>query len=117
MKKIIAAIIIVLFMASVGMAAEANKSVTKTASGVISAGPGILKQIIFATDGTNAITFALYDNASAASGTQPITTLTITTSSVDRVQTLPLDNIDFFNGLYADVTCSGTYGYTVVIKQ
>jgi len=89
---------------------QINIGTVITASGVITAKEGVLEQIIVATDGTNSVTLSLYDNASAASGTLVIPTMVFTSSSVDRIQTLPVANKKFFNGLYASVTCSGTFG-------
>jgi hypothetical protein len=48
-----------------------------TASGIVTSKPGALKQIIVATDGTNAVTLSLYDNATAASGTLIVPTMVI----------------------------------------
>jgi hypothetical protein len=78
-----------------------------TASGIVSAGPGKLTQVIVATDATNAVSLSFYDNASAASGDKVIPDLVITTSAIDRVQTLPVDGKRFYNGLYVAITCSG----------
>ena len=66
------------------------------------------------TDGSNAVTVDIYDNASAASGTKLIPTATITTSATDRIQTInPPKRIRVKNGIYVNVTCSGTVGYMV----
>ena len=76
-------------------------------------GRGYFFEISVVTDGSNAVTVDIYDNT-AASGTKLIPTWVITTSSTDRAQsyTAPAP-IRVVNGIYVDVTCSGTVKYIV----
>ena len=92
------------------MERDVTPSATITASGVITAKRGILHGIIFVTDGTNAVTVNLYDNASAASGDKLIPTDTIITSSgTDRLQSIGFNPpARFENGCYIELTTSGT---------
>ncbi|MFA5240627.1 MAG: hypothetical protein WC476_13105, partial [Phycisphaerae bacterium] len=63
-----------------------------TASGVYSAdalaqpGPGYFYGIALTTDGTNAVTVSVYDNATTNSGKLIIPTFVATTSATDRVK-------------------------------
>ena len=87
----------------------------QTATATIKSGAGILGQIAVVTDGTNAVTIDVYDNASAASGTKLMPTWVITTSATDRCQSwdAPGDGVRFMNGLYVVITCAGTVKYIV----
>lgn len=81
---------------------------SKTASALIRTGKGIFSGIIISTDGTNAVTLDIYDNTSAA-GTKLVPTLTITSSAVDRVQSIkpPGAPVSFETGLYVNVSVAG----------
>ena len=119
MKKLYAAIIIVLLFASTSLAAEWSfGSGMQTGSAAIHAGPGMLRQIIVSTDGSTPVVIDLYDHASTPSGTRLIPTWTVTTSSVDRIQTLPIDNERFTNGIYANIVSGApSPGYVVLWKE
>lgn len=110
-RKIFAITIILVLLAGIAVAQEAYMRVTatKTADAAIMAGPGLLHGIVFVTDGTNAVTVNVYDNASAATGTKLLPTDTIiTTSSANRVQAIGFDPpINCINGAYVDVTVGG----------
>lgn len=93
---------------------ECMPSDEQSASAAILAADGWFHGITVITDGANAVTVDIYDNASAASGTKLIPTATITTSATDRIQTInPPKPIRVKNGIYVNVTCSGTVGYMV----
>lgn len=117
-KRLLAVIFCILFFATVAIGADWSKgSGAKSASAVISTKGGVLRQIIITTDGSDAVTFDLYDNASAASGTKMIPTWTVTTSSTSRIQSLVIDNARYGSGLYANVVCSGTVSYVVIYRD
>ena len=119
MKNLYAAIITVLLFASTSMAAEWSfGSGMQTGSAAIHAGPGMLRQIIVSTDGSTPVVIDLYDHASTPSGVRLIPTWTVTTSSVDRIQTLPIDNERFTNGIYANIVSGApSPGYVVLWKE
>lgn len=118
MKKL--CIIIVVLLAFITQAQAANlKSVGKTADAAITSGTGWLKGIIIHTDGTNSVTLAVYDHASAASGSKLFSTLTVTTSSANRATTISFDDREcpYFNGIYVDITTAGTVTYDVYFES
>ena len=76
---------------------------------VVASGPGYLYGISCKTDGTNAVTFQIYDNASEASGTRIVQDYICSTSSTNRVCVFGWEPpIPFTNGIYVDVTSSDT---------
>lgn len=79
-------------------------SLEKTESAALVATGGKLYGLMVATDGTNAVTVDLYDNASAASGASLCPTFVVTSSATDRVQYFPFPGVRFKNGVYASVT-------------
>ena len=83
-----------------------------TADGAAWAGAGELHYIYIRTDGTNAVTIvAIYDHATAASGsTLFVSNWVVTTSASDmeRIIVFP-EPVLFRNGLYFDFTCAGTF--------
>ena len=120
MKKFIVTIAIVLLLVALCAPswAGSSRSIGNTADAAITAGSGILTSIVFHTDGTNSVTAAIYDNATAASGSKIISTPTITTSSSNRVTVITFDRDEGFyaNGIYVDVTTSGTVTYDVYFE-
>lgn len=91
------------------MQSEPSKSSgRRTADAAILARPGRLTGLVLEGDGTNAASVIIYDNASAASGTE-LYKLMLKASSNDLILTavLPEGGIECFNGLYADVTGTG----------
>jgi len=70
------------------------------------------------TDGTNVVTLDIYDNASAASGTKLIPTWVITTSSTNKYAGFDAPQpIRCKNGIYVNITCSGTVKYIVYYSE
>lgn len=115
MKRILIALLIVLFLSTGTLAGEwCKQSTQKTADAAITTSEGVFYGIIFSTDSANYVDVDVYDNASAASGTKLIPTTRITTSATDRVQSISfMPPIRFYNGIYVDITCSGTINYMV----
>ena len=118
MKKLFIALLILFFTASAAWGADI-KSVGNTADGVITVGAGYLKGMIIHTDGTNSVTFAVYDHATAASGNKLFSTITVTTSAANRTTALSFDGQEcpYFNGIYVDLTTSGTVTYDVYFES
>lgn len=109
---------ILLFAVSADAEGLYRSSGEQSADAAITTTAGVLRGIMVATDATNAVTVSIYDHASAASGTELIPTTIITTSSTDRAQGvfLPFD-VGFVNGIYVDITCSGTVAYVVYYRN
>ncbi len=121
MKKLIVLIsVFVLFFSAQVFAAERFylSSDEQTLDAAITATKGIFRGILVATDGTNSVTVSIYDNATTNSGTELIPTTVITSSATDRAQliALPFD-VYFLNGIYVDITTSGTAGYVVYYRN
>ena len=92
-------------------------SVTKTGSACILESKGLFYGILLITDGTNAVTLDIYDNTTA-SGIKIIPTTTVTTSAADRIRSLSFAlPLHVSNGIYVNVTCSGTVTYMVYFEE
>jgi hypothetical protein len=91
---------------------QKQASTTQTGDVALTATGGLLAGLMVITDGTNTVTMDIYDNATAASGKKLVPTMPITTSSTNRISTFALD-VPYHNGLYFDITCSGTVSYMV----
>ena len=88
------------------MTATNLSSGLKTADAVILDRRGILSGINLITDKTNDLTLILYDNASAASGTELFKTQIVGTDDTAYIE-MPEGGIRCSNGIYADVTGTG----------
>lgn len=117
MKKIIVLLIALLAVPAVAFQPEEwmHQTATLTADAAAVTGAGYIYGIVIVTDGTNAPTFAVYDNT-AGSGTKIVPDLVLT--ATPRVQTLSLDpSVAFSNGVYVDITLSaGTVAYMVYYR-
>lgn len=109
MKKLLAALAIMFTLAS---SAWAVGVVGSTGDALIAVGRGSFRGIIVHTDATNSVTVDIYD-ATSATGTKLLSSWTVTTSAVDRVQAIGFSDNEcpFENGIYVDVTTSGTVTY------
>lgn len=78
----------------------------KNADAAITTRPSRVKCLTVLTDGTNAATVVLYDNASAASGTVLAKAIC---AGADRTMFISMDDngCEASNGIYADVTGTG----------
>ena len=88
----------------------------KTASAVIFARPCSFAGLTIATDGTNAVTVDVYDNATAATGTKLIPTWIVPTSSANRIAALEFLHMKRCeNGIYVNISVAGggACSYTV----
>ena len=118
MKKALSIIAIVLLLAGMAGAVEWTNKSSQTATAAITTTSGYLHGIMLATDGTNAVTISVYDNASAASGTKLIPTQVVTTSAANRSTAISISPaVIFYNGVYVEITCSGTVAYIVYYKN
>lgn len=83
----------------------AKSSGLKSSSAVIAARPAVVKSVQAIADGTNAATITVYDNASAASGTELCQII------VDAGLTYEFfandDGVEAFNGLYLSLSGTG----------
>lgn len=93
-------------------------SSTKTADSLIHTGPGWFYGFVCYTDGTNSVTFAVYDNTSKT-GTPILPNFVCQTSSSNRVCVFGTGDIPipFDTGLYIDITSSdATPDYVVFYR-
>ena len=75
----------------------------------------VVTGMILVTDGTNDCTATLYDHKSAASGTQLSPVLTV--AGADNYGGAMLPEVEARNGVYADLTTSGTCTVTVYYQE
>jgi hypothetical protein len=117
MKKILIACLVLVYLAC-SLPCFAGAKIGKDADAAITSGHGYLTSIIINTDGTNAVTVKAYDNASEASGSKLFSDIIIVTSATNRyaILTFAPDECLFANGIYIDVTTSGTVTYDVYFK-
>ena len=91
-------------------------SAVKTGSACVLESKGLFYGILLTTDATNSVTLDIYDSVTA-SGTKIIPTCTITTNSADRLRSLSFAlPLHVSNGIYVNVTCSGTVTYMVYFE-
>lgn len=83
-----------------------------TAGKVIKNSPGLLHGLVVNTDGTNAVTVTVYDNAAAASGT---IVAKITVLAADRTGGLVGIDVGCDNGIF--VVISGTGGTAILYYE
>jgi uncharacterized alkaline shock family protein YloU len=116
MKKLFKKIFIVLAVLLMATEALANGIVGNTGDALIATGRGYFKGIIVHSDGTNSVTVDIYDNTTAA-GTKLVSSTIFTTSASNRTGVLGFSDQEapFTNGIYVDVTTSGTVTYDVYI--
>ena len=89
-------------------------SAEKSADASIFDGAGYILGIMMATDGTNDVTVDIHDNATSATGKNLIPTTVMTTSASNRSTAIAFDPpIAYYNGIYVNITTSGTCSYTV----
>lgn len=89
-----------------------------TADASVLKSAGYLYSMVVATDGTNNVTFDLYDNASAASGDKLLPSFTIVTATTNVFTAVNFKTPLAYNkGVYVDITTSGTVGYTLYYRN
>jgi hypothetical protein len=87
-----------------------------TASGIAMAAQGLFLGVLLGTDGVNDPLITIYDNASAASGTEVMPTTTFDASALGLNGFMPGFAISCINGLYVEITCAGTVEVTVLYR-
>jgi hypothetical protein len=97
------------------MTSPSTSAGLKTADAVIRVGPTIATGVHIITDGAADATVELFDHASAASGTS-IFKITVTGADDSTPINLPLNGVYCKNGVYANITTSGTMGYIVYYR-
>ena len=119
MRKFLAALLIILMVAipaTAGRYQISQISTVKTDDAAVVTENCVFDGLIVVTDGTNNVTFNIYDNASAASGTKLIPTDLIVLGS-SRTFALSYDPpVEAVNGIYVDITTSGTVAYMILYR-
>jgi len=112
MKKLLSIVLFCLLMfGGVAYAKDIKPTTEQDSAAAVFTGPGFFAGISITTDGTNNVSVDIYDNT-AASGKQ--LTQTLVFIGTDRVRTFSVGNlIKVDNGIYVNLTCSGTYEYVV----
>lgn len=91
-------------------------SAVKTADALIITGAAVFDGLIVQTDGSNNVTFTIYDNTSATGTKITPTSLTVTGSS--QSWALSYDPpVGCSTGIYVDITTAGTVAYQVLYRQ
>jgi opacity protein-like surface antigen len=122
MKKILIIAMAILLIAGTVFARDwVRHSTSKSATGAIVSGPGVLHYILFWTDGATPNTVNAYDYSStfgmATTTEVPLmpSDFPLTTSATDRAQKIPFaPGVRFFNGIY--VVLSSTAEYMVYFE-
>lgn len=86
-----------------------------TADGLVRTDKTIVTGVYINTDGANDARVVLYDNASAASGTV-IFDQTVTGADDSIPFNLPDDGVYCKNGVWADITTTGTMSFIVYFR-
>ena len=85
----------------------------QTADAAIMESPGVFYGVIVMPDGSHDVTVSIYDNASAASGTKILPTLTFAGDGGAQAFAAPYP-IRCRNGIYVDITTAGTVAYVIL---
>jgi hypothetical protein len=85
----------------------------KTADALILTGAGYFHQIVVMPDGSNDVTFSIYDNTSAT-GTEILPTLTF--AGDGGAQASPPVWVSVDSGIYVDITTAGTVAYVILYR-
>ena len=112
--KIIVAIIALLALFTVCYSAEIYPSAEKTADALIKTGSGTYGGMIVITDATNACTVKVYDNTAASGRVLDDGTCVGATVTCKYLFPWP---ISFDNGVYADMTTSGTCTFIIFTNK
>ena len=121
MKTIAAVLFALLILAGSALAWTPEEhmeySATETADALIHTGPGFFYGFVCLTDATNAVTFKLYDNTSAA-GTRIGPDFICSSSSTNRMCVFGTGfGVAFGTGLYIDITSvDATPDYTIFYR-
>ena len=122
MKAKITALILALLIVSVSAWAftpdeHMGNSTTKTADALIHTGAGYFYGFVCKTDGTNAVTFQVFDGTSA-SGTQVFPDFICQTSSTNRLCVFGTGySIAFSTGLYINIdSTDASPDYTILYR-
>ena len=121
MKKITALTFALLILAGSALAFQPEEwmgySATKTADALIHTGPGYFYGFTCLTDGTNSVTFKIYDNTSGT-GTRIGNDFICVTSATNRTCVFGTGYaVPFNTGLYIDITSTdATPDYTIFYR-
>lgn len=116
MKKILIGMISFFVLTGTALALQdyTNSSYANTSDGIGYAHPCYLVKVKGKTDGTNNLTIKVYDNASAASG-NVVAEFTIIGADLKGGEMFT--NLKIANGLYVDMTTSGTGTWWVEFRK
>ena len=120
MKKILLTVFLAIFLiASPVYAGDwCYPTIEYTDDAAASTTSGLFHGILLVTDATYPVTLSIYDNASAASGTELIPTCTITTSATNRLSGISIDPpVRYDNGIYVDITIDGSGAVTYMVYK
>jgi hypothetical protein len=110
-----------IFVAASSLSARSDhvtQSTEITSSAAVYTLPGLFHGVVVVTDGSNAVTVSVYDNASSAAGAELIPTWVVTTSATDRIQSYGIwPPVKFDNGIYLELTCAGTVSAMVYYEK
>ncbi|MBA7687172.1 hypothetical protein ES703_95632 [subsurface metagenome] len=118
MKKILLTVFLAIFLivGSVYAGPWCQQSAEYTDDAAVSTTSGVFHGILLVTDATYPVTLSIYDNASAASGTELIPTCTITTSSTNRLSGISIDPpVRYDNVIYVDISIDGAGSVTYML--
>ena len=123
MKKLLVVLLVLLLTTGSALASGGkekiwvNPGTVATADQLTHTGASFFHGISVATDGTNSVTFDVYDGTDNT-GTKIHPSWVVTTSSVSRLQTLSIwPPVRCATGIYVDITTSGTVEFTVYFTK
>lgn len=121
MKKLFIALMIVFVLVGAAFSADWMRySDQQTADAAITAKPGILSGVVLSGTSAANYTISIYDNATAASGSQVLPTITVNMASdtaKGKQLFFPI-GVQFYNGIYADITVTaGTAYYEIYYRS
>ena len=113
--KALAIVLILLLLATGAMAFKASRvSSNQTASAAITTTGGYFHSILFSAVSAYDVTVDVYDNATTNSGRKLMPTATIKTTSTSRERAFSFDPpVEYFDGIYVNITTSDTLNYMV----
>ena len=121
MKKLFCIIAMVLMLVgAVGAADWAKYSGQGTTSAVVTALPGYCYGIIVSASSVSSGSVSVYDNATAASGSQIFPTIYTDANATEprNITLFPSVPVKFFNGIYVSATTTaGTVNYEVYYRS
>lgn len=114
MKRTILFILVILMVAFGQVSAGPQISDVKTDDALIMTGRGQVSGMFIVTDGANPVTITLYDSAAAVVSSKKLTPdFVIAATATPYTLDFKKDECRFSEGLYVEITTSGTVSYVV----